>query len=160
MSQINKTNQINEVYKEYVKQISTQSALLAGFSFAGFTAITFDAKTPSFLIIAFGICTSISIGLELLAMVNAGRLSILTRGVSIRDRFSEHIWISLLCYWVGLFFFLAALSLLAWIKIQPAAKLVTGIAIFVGIAIAVTIYRFISKSRIKFTNQSSNQDVT
>lgn len=147
MHQPDRKNQKNKVYEEYVKQISTQSALLAGFSFAGLTAISYDAKTPSALAIAFGVCASVSIGFELLAMLTSGTLSILATAISIKDRFPIELWVAWLTYWVGLFAFLIALVLLAWIKIQPAALWVTLIAMAVGIAMLVIIFRIIRIAR-------------
>jgi hypothetical protein len=158
MSQPNEQkNQMNRVYEEYVKQISTQSALLAGFSFAGFTAISYDATTPLYLAMAFGICTSVSIGFELLAMLTSGTLSILAKAISIRNRFSGEIRVAWFTYWGGLFFFLVALILLSWIKIQPAAMFVTGIAILVGIAMLVIIFRFIKEVGLGNQSQMSSQ---
>jgi hypothetical protein len=127
--------------EEIYRQVSTQSALLAGFAFAGLTSVSYDAATPWGLTTAFGVCASVSITLELLALFTSGILIFASKAISLEDKFESEMMIAWLSYLGGLLTFLAALALIAWIKVRPAAIPITGIAILAAIAMFVIMYR-------------------
>src|SRR5690242_1967703 len=96
---------IEKAYHQYIKQIATQSTLLAGFAFAGLTAITFDPATPQLLVNAFWLAATIAIGCELLALFVAGILDYLAEVMAIEQQFRTELWIAWIAYVVGLFAF-------------------------------------------------------
>jgi hypothetical protein len=125
---------------EFIKQYSTQSALLAGFAFAALTAITYDVSTSKSLITAFALCSSLSIALELITLFILGVVGVSIRAGS-HDDYEPEIIVAYIAYFGGLLSFLAALALLAWVKVRPAAVPVTGIVILAVIAMAVSFWR-------------------
>jgi hypothetical protein len=142
------TSKHSALADELIKYVSTTSALLGGFAFAGLTAISYDVQVSKWLIIAFGVVTSLSIGLNLLAMFLAGIARFLEKGMHTDneslfiDEFDAAWVISLF----GLGTFLVSLVLLAWIKIRVAAIPITCVVVLIMIAMVIALNRMLKKT--------------
>ena len=71
--------------EEILRQVGIQSALLAGFAFTGLSAVTYDSSVSTGLTTAFGICTAISVALDLLAVFICGLLVFVAKATSIAE---------------------------------------------------------------------------
>ncbi|MEM7012964.1 MAG: hypothetical protein AAF585_15935 [Verrucomicrobiota bacterium] len=135
--------------EEIMRQTAMQSALLAGFAFTALTAIEFDAESSQQLQIAFTIATSLAVALELIALFASGMLTFISKIKPLHgDGFDREFTIAWITYLLGLFAFVVALALLAWIKFQPAAIPVTviaGVTALILIFVYAGIYRQASK---------------
>jgi amino acid transporter len=136
----------NPLVDELIKQFSTQAALLAGFAFAGLTAISYDPLASRRLVVAFGIVASLSIVLQLLTLFLFGMVGVVVREDQNHDLYDPEITWAWICFLGGVACLLASIALLAWIKIRPAALPITCIVVIAGIAMAVGYYRIGSKS--------------
>jgi hypothetical protein len=125
---------------EFVRQIATQAALLAGFTFTILTATSLEAA-PYRRAVAFVICATLTIALELLTAFVLSSLAFIVKinfSPRMEDAFQTEMNLAWVSYLLGLVFFLATLVLLAWIKYLSAALPVSVIifAIFlVGVAV-------------------------
>jgi hypothetical protein len=127
--------------EEIVRQVGTQSALLAGFSFAGLTAVTYDQATSTSLEIAFTISTSLAMALELVALFISGILTFVSKMESLDgDKWDKPFTLAWFSYLGGLLAFVSALSLLSWVKFRPAAIPVTAISAIAAIVMFVSFY--------------------
>lgn len=133
-----------------IQQVSTQSAILAGFAFTSLTVVSFE-NSEGIAVQLFGIFTSSSIVLELLALYTSGVLLYLERKPRQRylERFAKNryverveddeekfantyekqIFILWLSYITGLVAFIFSVIFLAWIKLRPIKIVVTIISL-------------------------------
>lgn len=126
---------------EFVRQIGTQSALIAGFTFAILAFVPFDSSTPHYRGIAFVICAVLTVAFELFTAFIVSSFGFVVK-INFSDK-SEDIFqfemnLAYLAYLIGIISFLATLILLAWIKYPSVAVWVTVIisTIFVlGVAV-------------------------
>jgi hypothetical protein len=131
--------------QEFIRQFSTQAALLSGFAFAGLTAISYDPSSPHKLVTAFGVCASLSIAANLLALFMLGLISVMASQSGNYDAYDPEIMISWIAFIIGIATFLAAVTLIVWIKIRPAALPVTIVVILVGAAMVVSFFKISAK---------------
>ncbi|MDP3030322.1 MAG: hypothetical protein Q8O04_12715 [Deltaproteobacteria bacterium] len=137
-----------EYVEEIVHQTGTQSALLAGFAFAGLTAITFDSTSSAALQVAFTIAASLATALEIIALFTSSILGSVAKMTTIEIHiFGHELLIAWLTYLVGLLAFIVALVLLAWIKIPPAGVPVTIIGMVTVFLLGYIYYGVFRHSR-------------
>ena len=131
----------SRAFEESNRLIGTQAALVAGFAFAGLTVISFDPSPPGRLVSAFGIACAVTIALELLALCGSGKLSIMGK----RHQFGEHLTSNNLnaayLNLFGLFAFVMAVNILAWIKFSWPVSLSINI-IFGVMLVFASIWNF------------------
>jgi hypothetical protein len=110
-------------FEELNRQIGTQAALVAGFSFAGLTVISYDSSTPRSLVSAFGLACAATIVLELVALCGSGKLSIMGKRHQFGDRLYGHNMAAAYLNLFGLLAFVIAVNLLVRIKLGWAMSL-------------------------------------
>lgn len=135
---------------DFFKQVGPQAALLAGFAFAILAFL--PQEEESRLTFWFVLCAVVTVGLELLAAFILCMLSFFTRLERTELIFDSFKWenrIALLSYLLGIASFLVGIVLLAWIRFQAVAPIVTGIIGVVFVSGAVLFIRmFIVSDRI------------
>ena len=131
--------------KEGIQHLSVQSSILAGFAFTGLTVVTYEVTTPPKLIIAFSICASIAIILELLALFISGLVLFSATSGSMVDKYNSELLAAWAFYVLGLIALLAALILLGWLRVRPAAIPITAIGIDAIIAMLIAYYRIVGR---------------
>lgn len=117
---------------EFVRQTTTQAALIAGFAFVVLTAISLDASTPYRRGMAFVICAVLTIVFELFSAFILSSLAFVVKinlSEQAEDIFRLETNLAWASYLLGLISFLATLVLLAWIKYRSAAYWVSAIII-------------------------------
>lgn len=125
---------------EFVRQIATQAALLAGFTFTVLTATSLESA-PYRRAVAFVICATVTITLELLTAFILSSLAFIVKinlSPRMEDTFQLEMNLAWVSYLLGLTFFLATLVLLAWIKYLSAAlpiSIIILVIFVVGVAV-------------------------
>ncbi len=124
--------------EEILRQVSTQSALIAGFSFAG---LAIDiAISQNILRLIFTVVLAITIASEILALFLAGILIFVSKISSLDDeKWARSFSISWFSYLVGLLTFLISVCLLIWIKVPGLG---VPISIFTGLLVTFMIIEF------------------
>jgi amino acid permease len=135
---------------DYFKQVGSQAALLAGFSFAILAFLPQENDTR--LVFWFVLCAVVAIVLELLAAFILCMLSFFTKVERTERAIDSFVWenrIALLSYLFGIVAFLASIVLLSWIRFLSVAPVVTFIVAVVLVLGAVLFFRmFIVHDRI------------
>jgi uncharacterized membrane protein HdeD (DUF308 family) len=129
--------------KEGIQHLSVQASILAGFAFTGLTVVTYEVTTPPKLIVAFSICASIAITLELLALFISALVLFSGTSESMVNKYNIELVAAWVFYVLGLISFLAALILLSWLRVRPAAIPITVIGIVAVIAMLAAYYRIV-----------------
>jgi len=126
---------------EFVRQVATQAALLAGFTFTILTAISLESA-PYRRGVAFVICAAVTIVLELFSAFILSSLAFVVKiniSPKMDDTFQLEQNLAWISYLSGLMTFLATLVLLAWIK-YPSAALSVTIVIVIVAAFGVVVF--------------------
>jgi predicted ferric reductase len=117
--------------EEILRQVSTQSALIAGFSFAGLT-VDITAK-EDFLRAAFISCLALTIVLEISALFLSGVLLFVSKISNLGDeKWDSTFTMSWLSYLFGLLTFLLSLPLLIWIKLPFLGLPISLVTVVLG----------------------------
>jgi Mediator of CRAC channel activity len=132
---------------EAIKQYGTQAALLAGFAFAGLTSVSYDSSSPH-LSVAFAICLSVTIALNLLVVFILGVVSYFLKAFASEKaviEFAPIIFLGTTSHVCGLVSFLISLILLSWLRFRAAALPITIIVIAIAIVMTVTLVKMLKK---------------
>ena len=127
---------------EFMKQIGTQAALIAGFTFTILTAVSFDASTPYHRGIAFVICAVLTIAFELSTAFILSSLAFVVKinlSEQAEDIFQLEMNLAWASYLLGLLSFLATLIFLVWIKYSSAVLWVMVI-IFMAFILSTAVF--------------------
>lgn len=140
---------------ELFKQIGTQAALFAGFTFGILALVDFNAAPDlSFWLV---LCIIITIALELLAAVLSGALVFLTKletTAEMSDAFKWQTRTVLASYLIGIVSFIASVILLIWIKF-PAIK-ITAVVILGAV---VVFGAFLLIAAVRTHDRIANPDI-
>jgi uncharacterized membrane protein YkgB len=129
---------------DYFKQVGPQAALLAGFAFAILAFLPPEGDPR--LTFWFVLCAVLTIVLELLAAFILCMLSFFTkveRTELLSDSFKWENRIALSSYLFGILSFLAGIVLLAWLRFNPVALIVTIIilaAVVLGFVLFIRMF--------------------
>lgn len=117
MKEINdESTKMNSYFEEILRQISTHSAIISGFAFAG---LTMDSGTATnFAKYGFLISISIAMGFEILALFISGfLLSALKLDSSTNIKWKNHFHFSWWLYLLGLISLLTSLPFMVYLKL-------------------------------------------
>jgi hypothetical protein len=139
MESKNKIENNEQLYlEEILRQISMQSAIIAGFSFAG---LTLDSSVDSSNAnLFFTLFVGIAMGLEILALVTSGMLlSAFKYNPTMKVKWKSHFDICWGSYLFGLFGFLISLPFIVYIRMP---KLIFPASLFTILVLIVVSNQF------------------
>lgn len=144
-----------DFFEEILKQISTQAALIAGFTFIVIREIPFSEETynRSFALLLFAVAT---VCLELLAVFITGTLAFVIKAddsLDIEEIYETEVTFAYFANWLGILLFLATIFMLVWVK-YPTTSFWAGFIIFLVFVIAVLLFIRITRKNKYYVEDS------
>lgn len=131
--------------EEILRQISTQSAIIGGFAFAGLS-LDFNSNLTG-LQTALTIVLSIVMGLNILALFISGILLFVSKIVDLMNpRWNTPFSLCWFAYLIGLFLFLSSLPIVVWSKNSLLGIFITIFTICIMIVMAFQFYKIAMKT--------------